>query len=102
MGVGDSPTGRHDRPWVQAVCWVHGAGAWSSEWGGQDSQLPQGVWDRRPGSCASTKKLLPLSTPLRSAAAPGPLSLFRGVGADKAPFLRVTNSQDSITCQAGW
>ena len=62
MGVGDSPTGRYDRPWVKAVCCVHGAGAWSSEWGGQDSQLPQGVWDRWPGSCASTKKLPPLST----------------------------------------
>ena len=62
-----------------------------------------------PGSVGQTARELcfyqetaPSLYPLLSAAAPGPLSLFRGVGADKAPFLRVTNTQDSITCQVGW
>ena len=98
MGVGDAPTGRHDRPRVQAVCWLHGAGAWSSEW---DSQLPQGVRTEGQGAVPLPRKCpLPLH-PLLSAAAPGPPSLFRDVCADKAPSLRVTRSQDSVTCQVG-
>ena len=90
--------------WVQTVCWVHGAGAWSSEWGGQGrrSSCP-----RECGTEGQGAVLLPGNCPfslhpLLSAAAPGPASLFRDVCADKTPFLRVTSHQDSVTCQVGW
>ena len=104
----DSTKGRYDKEAIDSqsrLC----VGSTENEDGGLNGQVKpeepgsQGVWDRDQGTVLATKKGHLLSLPSALCFRHQDLHPYSEMSVlTRSLFLRVTSSQDSVTCQVGW